>query len=75
MNLTRIWETFTGRPHETRNADQVRTATIRLLDTADDFIEKVNLYSEAVDPIDMLFEDIKRQRETARRNDESEFRS
>lgn len=67
MNLVRIWEAVTGRQHQTRNADMVRTATIRLLDTADEFCEKVQSYSEAGDPVDMLFEDIKRQRETATR--------
>lgn len=75
MNVTRIWEMFTGRPHQTRNADMVRTATIRLMDTVDEFVENIKPYAEADNPVDMLFEDIKKQRDTARRNDEPKLHS
>jgi hypothetical protein len=70
MNISRIWESLTGRPHQQQNAGMVHRATNKLLKTADHFTDNVlKPYSESDDPINMLFEDIKRQREMARRSD------
>lgn len=70
MNLYRLWETVTGRPHEKRCEDMVREATNRLIRAADNFSEKViKPYSQSDDPVKMLFEDIERQRRASRRID------
>lgn len=66
MNLCRIWETITGRPHERRDSGTVRSATVRLLAAAEDFRESIKPYEEAEDPVAMLFDDIAKQRRVAR---------
>lgn len=71
MNLTRLWETVTGRPHQNQDAGMVRSATNRLMIAAEKFNESIRPYEEANDPMAMLFRDIARQRKMARGRNES----
>lgn len=60
--LVRLMEKITGRPHQHKNADMVGDATAKLLATTDNFSKKLRPYSEAADPLSMLFEDIQNQK-------------
>lgn len=67
--FVRLVEKVTGRPHQHHNADMVSHATTRLLAAADNFSRQIKPYSEANDPLTMLFNDIREQRKTSEGGD------
>lgn len=63
MNLERLKEIITGRPHRYMNAEMVSEAARRLSDRADQLSQVIKPYQESEDPLVMLLTDAIIQRQ------------
>jgi hypothetical protein len=57
MNMVRVIEILTGRPHRQLNAEMVHTAAERLSKRADELSEVMRPYRQSEDPLVMLLTD------------------
>jgi hypothetical protein len=58
MNLTRVWEIFSGAPHLRLNADRVKAATSALSRKTDELESAIKPYAQSEDPLAMFMTDV-----------------